>query len=86
MKSKVSSKGAIALVSAVVAMAMLILGLSAPGLGAHGNVHIQAVRQVRTSACRIDDPGWDVGMKPHPLDSPLIHEVITSAISIADRM
>jgi hypothetical protein len=86
MKSKVSSKRAIALLSAVVAMTILILGLSAPGSATRRNLHSRAVRQAKTSACRIDYLGWDVGMKSHPGDNSLIHEVITSAISIADRM
>jgi len=86
MKLKVSSKHAIALFIAVVALTILILGLGAPGLGARGNVRCEAVRQVRASACRIDDSGSNAGMQPHPDDNPLVHRVITSAISIADRL
>jgi hypothetical protein len=86
MKSKVSSKRAIALLSAVVAMTILILGLSAPGSATRRNLHSRAVRQAKTSAFRIDYSGWHVGMKPHPDDNSLIHELIMSAISIADPM
>lgn len=86
MKSKVSPRRVVIFIGAVVPTTILILGLNAPGSSATGKVHTQAVHQVITSHCRIAGSACNIGMKPRLLDNPLVHDLMTSAISIADRL
>lgn len=76
----------VALVSAVVPMTMLILALSAPRSGAPGRAHCQAVDQRLASPYRVAGPGCKIEMKPRPPTFPLIHGMMTTAVSIADRL
>jgi hypothetical protein len=85
MKS-VSPKFVIALVSAVAPMTVLILTLSAPWSDTHGRAHGQAAGQVLMSPCRVAGRGFKMESKPRPLDHVFIHDMMTTAISIADRL
>jgi hypothetical protein len=83
--NSVSPKHVIALIGAMASVTMLILGLSAPDSRIPGNEHIQAVHAVSTSHCRIASYG-NTTMRPGLYDNPLIHDLMTSAVSIADRL
>jgi hypothetical protein len=70
MKLKLSPMHAIVFIGAFVPTTMLILGLTAPIPNSHGNVHSQPLHRA---------------MEP-PHRSPLMHDLISSAISVANRL
>lgn len=85
MKS-VSPERVIALINVIVPMAVLILGLSAPKPGVPGSAHSEIVSQVLKRPRRVAGPGCTMNMNSRPHLQPLIHDMISSAISIVDRL
>jgi hypothetical protein len=76
----------IALVSTVVPMTMLILALSAPQSGASGGACCQEVDQGLASPRRMAGTEGKIEMKLRPHTFPLIHDMMTTAVSIAGRL
>jgi len=76
----------IALVSGFVPMTLLIVGLSAPNSGVPRSAHSQLVGQGLTRPVRVAGPGCTMDMNPRLHIEPLIHDMITTAVSIADRL
>jgi hypothetical protein len=85
MKS-VSPERVIAHVSVVVPMILLVLYLSAPKFGGSRRTHGQVVSQA--SRCPYHVGGrlcvMDTNSRPHI--QPMIQDMISTAVSIADRM
>ena len=85
MKS-VSPERVIALVSVIVPMTLLILGLSAPKSEVPGSAHSQVVSQALKRPGRVAALGCTMDMNSRPHLQPLIHDMISTAVSIADRL
>ncbi len=85
MKS-VSPERVIALVSIAVPMTLLMLGLSAPKYGGPRSAHSQVVSQVLKRSGRVAGRGCTMDMNSRPHFQTLIHEMISTAVSIADRL
>jgi hypothetical protein len=86
MKSRVSRRHVVVLIGAFMPAIMMILALNTRGSTAPRTVHRQAVRQVIASRCRVADPGCNNGMEPRLHRDPLIHNLMTFAVLIADRV
>jgi hypothetical protein len=66
---------------------MLMLGLNAQGSSAPGGqTRRPGVNLVITSHCRIAGSGGNIGLKRPVHDDPLVHDLMTLIISLADRI
>ncbi len=86
MEWNVRQRRAVCFISAFVLTTMLILGFNARWSSAPGIMHSRDTHRLITSHCRIADPGCNIGIKPRLHAVPLIHDLMTSAISMADRL
>jgi len=86
MKREVSLRCAAVFTGAVVPMALLVLSLRGDSAVASGPVHSKASWHKSTISCPIDRPrfGAAIGKRAH--ENPLLHDLMSSAISIAGRI
>ena len=84
MKS-VNPERVIALASVVVPMTLLILGLSAPKPEVLGSPHSEVVSHMLKRPHEAG-PGCTINLNSRPHLQPLIHDMISTAVSIADRL
>ena len=85
MKS-VSPKHVIALISATVPMTVLILALSPLRSGANLPAQSQAAGKVLTAPCRVASARCKIEMKRQPPIYPMIHDIMRTAVWVADRL
>jgi hypothetical protein len=86
MKSGVSLKRAAFVVGAIAPMTALFLVVSVRGTGCSERMHGYSVLRARRVNGPIANCGSKVGKDRQRRDNPLIHELMTSAISIAGRI
>jgi hypothetical protein len=66
-------------------MTLLMMALWAPKSGIPSPAHVQAVGQKLTGPCRVAGPGCKIAGNLHRVDPIVIHDILTTAISIAER-
>ena len=86
MNLKVRSRRGMLSMRAMMCVTVLILEVSATGSAFPGKVHGNAERQIKTGDRRPFRCGPEIGIKLPRHDNPLIHVLMTSAISIAGRL
>lgn len=85
MKSKATAKR-VGIIGALASVTMLILVLNAPGTNARGTRHSRTLHPATTTRLRNAPSDCNIGMTLRIHDSPLIHDLMTSAVSIAERL
>jgi hypothetical protein len=85
MKS-IGPKRVIIFVSTLVPLVLLILALRAPGVWLSPPANIQGVGKQLAGPCSVASPECKTGVKPLHQDPLIIHDIVTTAVSIADRL
>jgi len=86
LKPKLNPKRLVIFIIAVVPAIILIPAMIASGSSSPGRSQRHAAGQVITRHCGNAGSGCDIAMEPRLHAPPLIHHLLTSAISIADRL
>jgi hypothetical protein len=84
MKS-ITTKRLIIFVCTLAPMTLLMMALWAPKSGIPSPAHVQAASQKLTGPCRVAGPGCKIAGNLHRVDPIVIHDILTTAISIAER-